>query len=207
MEILIWFNWQLTDDEAEAPILWPLDAKSWLSGKDRDAGKGWGQEEKLVVEDEMFGWHHWLNCAWVWADSISVSCSVMSNSLWPHWLWPTRLLCPWYFPGKNTGVYCHFLLQGIFLTQGSNLGLLHCRQILYHLSHREAQEIVKDRGACRDAIHRVAKNWTWVSDWTTTTTQSPTSQLWLSSENTAYSPVHLIVLHRNLNFLTKCNGR
>ena len=42
---------------------------------------------------------------------------------------------PWDFPGKNTGVGCHFLLQGIFLTQGSNLGLLHCRQILYHLSH------------------------------------------------------------------------
>ena len=40
------------------------------------------------------------------------------------------------FPGKNTGVGCHFLLQGIFLTQGLNPGLLHCRQILYHLSHQ-----------------------------------------------------------------------
>ena len=39
------------------------------------------------------------------------------------------------FPGKNTGEGCHFLLQGIFLTQGSNLGILHCRQILYCLSH------------------------------------------------------------------------
>ena len=44
--------------------------------------------------------------------------SVMSDSLWPHRLWPTRLLCPWDFPGKNTGVGCHFLLQGIFLTKG-----------------------------------------------------------------------------------------
>ena len=42
---------------------------------------------------------------------------------------------PWNYPGKNTGVGCHFLFQGIFLTQGSNPGLLHCRQILYHLSH------------------------------------------------------------------------
>ena len=42
---------------------------------------------------------------------------------------------PWGFPGKNTGVGCHFLLQGIFPTQGSNLGLLHCRQTLYCLSH------------------------------------------------------------------------
>ena len=52
----------------------------------------------------------------------------MSNSLWPHGLQSTRLLCPWDSPGKNTGVCCHSLL-GIFLTQGSNLGLLHCRQI------------------------------------------------------------------------------
>ena len=45
----------------------------------------------------------------------SVSQSVVSNSLWPHRLQPTRLLCPWNSPGKNTGVGCHFLLQGIFL--------------------------------------------------------------------------------------------
>ena len=59
----------------------------------------------------------------------------MSNSLGPHGLQSTRLLCPWDSPGKNTGVGCHSLLLGIFLTQGSNLGLLHCRQILYSLSH------------------------------------------------------------------------
>ena len=52
-----------------------------------------------------------------------------------HGLQPTRLLCPWDFPGKDTGVLCHFLLQGIFLTQGSNPGLLHCRQFLYWLSY------------------------------------------------------------------------
>ena len=52
-----------------------------------------------------------------------------------------RLLCPWDFPGKNTGVGCHFLLQRIFLTQGSNpclLHLLHCRQIVYHQATGEA---------------------------------------------------------------------
>ena len=48
----------------------------------------------------------------------------MSNSLSPHGLQPTRLLCPWNFPGKNTGVGCHVLLQGIFPTQGSNLQFL-----------------------------------------------------------------------------------
>ena len=49
-----------TDTEAEAPILWPPDVKRWLTGKDPDAGKGWGQEEKGTTEDEMIGWHHQL---------------------------------------------------------------------------------------------------------------------------------------------------
>ena len=50
-----------TDVEAETPILWPPDAKSWLIGKDLDAGKNWGQKEKGTREDEMVGWHHRLN--------------------------------------------------------------------------------------------------------------------------------------------------
>ena len=50
-----------TDPEAEAPILWQPDAKSWLIGKDPDAGKDWGQEEKGMTEDEMVGYHHRLN--------------------------------------------------------------------------------------------------------------------------------------------------
>ena len=51
----------MTDAEAEAPILWPPDAKSWLIGKDPDAGRDWGQEEKGTTEDEMAGWYHWLD--------------------------------------------------------------------------------------------------------------------------------------------------
>ena len=47
-----------TNAETEAPILWPPDAKSWLVGKDPDAGKDWGQEKKGTTEDEMIGWHH-----------------------------------------------------------------------------------------------------------------------------------------------------
>ena len=46
--------------EAEAPIFWPPDAKNWLIGKDLDAGKDWGQEEKRTIEDETVGWHHWF---------------------------------------------------------------------------------------------------------------------------------------------------
>ena len=67
---------------------------------------------------------------------VCVSHSGMSNSLWLRVQKPARLLCPWDFPGKNTGVGYHFLLQGIFPTQELNPGLLHCRQILHSLSHR-----------------------------------------------------------------------
>ena len=54
----------------------------------------------------------------------------------PWTAWSTRLLCPWDFPGKSTGVGCHFLIQGIFLTQGLNPGLPRCRQTLYCLSRQ-----------------------------------------------------------------------
>ena len=60
----------------------------------------------------------------------------MFDSLRPHGLSATRLLYPWDSPGKNTGVGSHSLLYGIFLTQGLNPGLLHCKGILYHLSHQ-----------------------------------------------------------------------
>ena len=50
-----------TDAETEAPVLWPPDAKNWLIGKDPDAGKDWGQEEKGTTENKMVGWHHRLD--------------------------------------------------------------------------------------------------------------------------------------------------
>ena len=65
-------------------------------------------------------------------------CSVTSDSLRHSGPQPTRLLYPWGFSGKNAGAGCRFLLQGIFLTQGSNPHLLHCRQILHHWAIREA---------------------------------------------------------------------
>ena len=65
-----------------------------------------------------------------------LSHSVVSDSLQPQGLLPARLLCPWDSPGKNTGVHSHSLLLGIFLTQGLNPGLLHCRCIFYLLSYQ-----------------------------------------------------------------------
>ena len=73
-------------------------------------------------------------CMWV----CVLSHSDVSNSLWPHGLYPARFLCPWDFLAKYTGVGCHSLLQGIFLTQGLTSGLLHCRQIFTVWAAREA---------------------------------------------------------------------
>ena len=56
-----WVFIERTDAEAETPILWPPHVKSWLIGKDSDAARDWGQEEKGTTEDEMAGWHHWLD--------------------------------------------------------------------------------------------------------------------------------------------------
>ena len=75
--------------------------------------RGFGAQLKLAVSTETKE-----------SGSVSISCSVMSDSLWPHGLLPARLLCPWDAPGKSTGVGSRSLLQGIFLTQGSSLGLL-----------------------------------------------------------------------------------
>ena len=68
--------------------------------------------------------NHLTHCCW-WRKPCALSCTVMSDSGQPHGLEPTRLLCPWNFPGKNTGVGCHLLLQGIFLIHGMNPYLLH----------------------------------------------------------------------------------
>ena len=95
----------------------------------------------VVVKAECSGANceEWILSLWL----ISYICvcvlshSIVSDSLWPHGLSPispARLLCPWRFSSKNTAVGCHALLQGIFLTQGSNPGLPHCRWILHRLT-------------------------------------------------------------------------
>ena len=72
-----------------------------------------------------------------------LSCSIMSDSLRPHEPYPPGSSVDGDSPGKNTGVGCHALLQGIFPTQGLNLGLLHYKRILYHLSHGENPRILE----------------------------------------------------------------
>ena len=142
-----WIFTGRTDTEAEALILWPHDAKNWLIWKDPDAGKNWRREEKGTTEDEMVGWHHRCDghefdqASGVGARQGSLACC----SPWGHkdgHNWATELnwgrvrVSPWDFPGKNTGVSCHFLLQGIFLTQGLNPCLLHWQADSLPLSHQ-----------------------------------------------------------------------
>ena len=80
-----------TDAEAETPILWPPDAKSWLIGKDPGAGKDWRQEEKRMTEDEMVGCHHWLD-----GHEFEQALEVVDG----HW----KLTCcnPWGCRGSDT---------------------------------------------------------------------------------------------------------
>ena len=114
-------------EKVHLPITWILPLKPLTRGV-------------LCDSSELYSPNYNTTCKFyiIQKESESVSQSVVSDSLQPHILQPTRLLCPWNSPGKNTGMCSHSLLQEIFLTQGSNLGLLYCRQILYHLSHREA---------------------------------------------------------------------
>ena len=67
----LWDFFGRSDAEAETPILWPPHVKSWLIGKDPDAGRDWGQEEKGTTEDEMAGWHHQLDgCEFEWTPGV-----------------------------------------------------------------------------------------------------------------------------------------
>ena len=86
------------DAKAETPVLWPPHAKSWLIGKDPDAGRDWGQEEKGMTEDEMAGWHHWLDgCESEWTPGVgdgqgglaccdSWGCKESDMTEWLNWL-------------------------------------------------------------------------------------------------------------------------
>ena len=135
--------------EAEAPILWSPDAKSRDIGKDPDAGKDGREKEKGSTQDEMVRQHHRLNggvleqTSGEWTEkpgmlqsmlcSVTQSCLTLFDSVDYS---PPGSSVHGDSPGKNTGWVAMPPLQGIFPTQGSNPGLLHFRQILYHLSHQ-----------------------------------------------------------------------
>ena len=99
-------------------------------GKWAEWGVHWNSSVGLSHESTFFQKFTWL--------TYVLSHSVVSDSSWAYGLWPNRLLCPRNSPGKNTGVGCHFLLQRIFLTQGSNLHLLHWQESSLRWAIREA---------------------------------------------------------------------
>ena len=122
-----------TDAEAEAPILWPPNAKSWLIWKDSDAGKDWGQEEKGMTEDEMVGWHHQLNGhGFGWTPGVGdgqgglACCSSwgrkeLDTTEWLNWLTDcyTRYLkslleCAFWFPHQSI---CPFMYSSTYSTK------------------------------------------------------------------------------------------
>ena len=97
--------------------------KHWNCGKAEDERNKAGKYVQYSVINHN-GKQHEKKSIYVCAKSFQL-CPTLCNPTQP-----TRLLCPWDSPGKNTGVGCHSLLQGIFLIQGLNLGLLYCRQVL-----------------------------------------------------------------------------
>ena len=115
-----------TDVEAETPILWPPDAKSWLIWKDPDAGKDWGQEEKGMTKDEMVGWHHRLDGpGFGWTPGVgdgqgglvccdSRGCKESDSTEWLNWTEgsSTKVIkySPMFFPGSFIVLYITFVL-------------------------------------------------------------------------------------------------
>ena len=97
----------------------------------------WVVPEACRADQQMPG-----SRAVLWKVSQSASCSVMSNSFWPHGLKPTRLLCPWDSPGKNTRLCSHPLLQGIFPIQGSDRVSCTAGRFFTVLATREAQATI-----------------------------------------------------------------
>ena len=116
-----WVFFGRNDAKAETPVLWPPHAKSWLTGKDSDAGRDWGQEEKETTEDEIAGWHHWLDGREPeWTPGVGdgqgglVCCDSWGRkesdtTEWPNWtelkLKTCRFICIFYTKNANYDEY------------------------------------------------------------------------------------------------------
>ena len=144
----------------------------WTDGKEKNGTKSWFLKPHHTISKEGLRSNLETHPRWILGDlqeslkRVSVrdvmlllllfSCLVVSHSLWPHGLHSARVLCPWDFPGKNTGVGSHILLQGIFLTQGLNQRFL-C------LLHRQVDSVLaeqpwnKSRMTCNRNSQRLNK--------------------------------------------------
>ena len=120
----------------------PWERMRWLDGITDSMDMSLSKLQEMVKDRKVWcvsvpgvaksrTWHS----DWTTTRVALIGTVLMSDSLQPHGLQPTRLLCPLNSPGKNTGVGSHSLFQRIFPTQGLNPRFLHCRKILYHFSH------------------------------------------------------------------------
>ena len=123
-----WVFFGRTDAKAETPILWPPDAKSWLTAKDSDAGRDWRQEEKGMTENEMAGWHHWLDgCDFEWTlgvgDGLKAWCAAIHGvaksrtwlSDWTELNWTEQLrILSENKQCYNSSLICTFQMQFLY---------------------------------------------------------------------------------------------
>ena len=105
-----WIFIRRTDAEAESPMLWPPDAKSQLNGKNSDVGKDWGQEEKGTTEDEIVGWHHWLN-GYVFEEALGDSEEIGNLACCSPWGHKQSDRTAW--------LYNNMYLTGVRLSEGA----------------------------------------------------------------------------------------
>ena len=139
-----WIFTGRTDVEAETLILWPPDAKNWLIGKDPDAGKDWRWEKKGMTEDEIVGWYHWLNGHAAAAAKLLQLCPTLCDSV------------DWSPPGSSVhGIFQARVLEWVAIAFSS-----------MDMTLSKLWELVMDREAWCAVVHGVAKNWTWLCDWT-----------------------------------------
>ena len=156
--------------EAEAQVLWPPDAKNWLIGKDPDVWKDWRQEEKGAWEDEIVGWHHWLDghkseqapgngkgqgslvCCSPWCHKESDTTEQLNNK-------QVALVL------KNPSVNAGYIRDvGLIPGLGQSPGGGHGKPLQYSFL-----ENTMDRGAWWTMVHKVTKSWTWLK-WLSTHT-------------------------------------
>ena len=138
-----------TDIEAETPIFWPPDVKNWLIGKDRDAGRYWGQEEMGTTEDEMVGWHHWLNGhGFGWTPGVGdrqggLACC----SSWGHKELDTTEWLNWTGLTELSWMECYFLVSCLFplLAHWCNNWHTSSHLVNYYCSHMPGMTEQKDR--------------------------------------------------------------
>ena len=151
------------DAKAETPVFWPPHAKSWLIGKDSNAGRDWGQEENGTTEDEMPGWHHWLDGRESeWTPGVDdgqggLACLpfMRLQRVWHDWA--TELSwtdgSSWAFLGKESA--CNVRdLSSIFGSERS-----HGERNGYLVQY-SCLENSMDRGAWRATVHGIPKSWT-----------------------------------------------